>query len=366
MNSGVGRRAITALLVLASAAVLLELAYLAYLYLPDAVSGDAAMEEEAERVSAAPNESVVPPRPTPVCDSRRSAEQVRRSVVRLQTPFLMGTGVVVNAAGTILTNKHVVEGARSAAVTLADGRVVDGSISRLSPNQDLALVQISASGLTPIQWGNEATLRPAMPLLALGYALNLPGEPSLTSGLFSGLRTDSNTDYVQTDTDLNPGNSGGPLFTECGEVIGIVERAFAPGINLAIAASDARAFVDATPAATASTPATQSPEETVAFFYTLIDRRQFSDAWAFLSSGFRATTGSFEAWQAGYATTDGVVVEFARGAPGAGNVVEASILARDVVNGQSMERRFGGTWTLIQEQGVWRLDIGRIQVLPYP
>jgi S1-C subfamily serine protease len=376
MNSEVGRRAITSVLVLAAAAVLLELAYLAYLYLPDVVSGDDAREDADILAVSSPSQfaSTSTPAPThaptstpiPTCDATRSAEQVKRSVVRIQTPESLGTGVVVRAGGMILTNKHVVEGARTAAVTLADGRVVYGSISQLSPNQDLALLQTSAAGLTPIQWGSEATLRPATRLLAWGFARELPGAPSLTDGSFSGLRADSNTDYVQTNTQVNPGNSGGPLFTECGEVIGIVTFRLtnAEGLNFAIAASDARAFVDA--AAPSSTPAAPSPEETVAFFYTLIDQRQFSLAWGLLSSGFQASQGTFETWQAGYATTDGVVVEFARRASGTGPAVEVSILARDIVSGRPLVRRFAGTWTLVQEQGVWRLDTGRIQLGPAP
>jgi hypothetical protein len=136
------------------------------------------------------------------------------------------------------------------------------------------------------------------------------------------------------------------------------------GTSGSIAVSDARSFTGS-PAPT-STPVGLSPEETVALFYTLIDRRQFSAAYALYSSRFRASEGSFEAWQAGYATTDRVTVEFVRRVPGPGTAVEVSILARDIVNGQPLIRRFAGTWTLVQEQGGWRLDAARIQVLPAP
>jgi Domain of unknown function (DUF4352) len=126
------------------------------------------------------------------------------------------------------------------------------------------------------------------------------------------------------------------------------------------------AGVSTAPPAPTSAPAGLSPEETVALHYTLIDRRQFSSAYALYSSRFRASEGSFEAWQAGYATTESVTVEFVRRASGAGTVVEVSILARDIVNGRPVIRRFAGTWTLVQEQGQWRLDTARIQVLPAP
>jgi hypothetical protein len=120
---------------------------------------------------------------------------------------------------------------------------------------------------------------------------------------------------------------------------------------------------DASPPTTS--PASLSPEETVALFYTLIDGRQYGPAYSLLSSGFRASQApSFEAWRAGYATTDRVTVEYVRRRSGAGTVVEVSILARDIVSGQTLVRRFAGTWTLVQEQGAWRLDVARIQVLP--
>jgi hypothetical protein len=117
----------------------------------------------------------------------------------------------------------------------------------------------------------------------------------------------------------------------------------------------------------APSTASLSPEETVSLFYTLIDQREYGSAYSLYSSGFRASQApSFEAWQAGYATTDRVTVEYVRRPSGAGATVEVSILARDIVSGQTLVRRFAGTWTLVQEQGAWRLDVGRIQVLPTP
>jgi hypothetical protein len=122
---------------------------------------------------------------------------------------------------------------------------------------------------------------------------------------------------------------------------------------------------DASPLATS--PASLSPEEAVALFYALIDRRQFASAYALYSSRFRASEApSFEAWQAGYATTDRVILEYVRRPSGAAAVVEVSILARDIVSGETLVRRFAGTWTLVQEQGAWRLDVARILVLPAP
>jgi len=148
----------------------------------------------------------------------------------------------VAADGFILTANHVVASERTAAVTLADARVVIAQVIGRREDQDLAVLRAPVSGLTPVAWGDDRALQPGQRLLALGYAKDLPGEPSLTGGSFSARRSGAfirlQADIVQTDTTLNPGNSGGPLFTNCGEVIGVVQsaRTQAVGLNFAVAA----------------------------------------------------------------------------------------------------------------------------------
>jgi serine protease Do len=112
-------------------------------------------------------------------------------------------------------------------------------------------------------WGDSDTLRPGERLIAIGYALGFTGEPTVTSGVFSGRRDFQGQTYVQTDTAINQGNSGGPLLNLKGEVIGIIDLVVgrnssvqAQGINLAIPSRVAQeklpSLRDARPTATVS------------------------------------------------------------------------------------------------------------------
>jgi S1-C subfamily serine protease len=132
-------------------------------------------------------ETATRPLPTPVntaiaaCDRRTSAERVRPSVVRIQAARSVGTGIVVDAAGLVLTNEHVVRLSRVVSVTFSNGSVLTGTVLARSAEKDLAIVRGPATGLQTAIWGDERALRPAATLLAWGYTLDLPGEPSITT-----------------------------------------------------------------------------------------------------------------------------------------------------------------------------------------
>jgi len=305
------------------------------------------------------------------CTDAAAAARLRPSVVRLQGASGMGTGFVVGAEGIILTANHVVEFDRAVAVTLASGQVVAGQVQGRRPEQDLAVVRISAGGLTAVAWGDDRALRPGQRLLSLGYARDLPGEPSLTGGAFSARRSGSfvrlGADLIQTDTPLNSGNSGGPLFSDCGEVVGVVTGVLrdAQGLGFAIAASHARPTAEAlsrsSPAVAPSPVLT--PAETVTVFYSLLDQRQYGLAYAMFSTR-RKAEGTLAEFQAGFATTRNVYLEEVTVAPGTPAVVQVSILAADLVSGQVVVRRFAGTWTFVQEGNRWTLDRGQIRQVP--
>lgn len=182
-----------------------------------------------------------------------AVQRVRPAVVRIATRGGVGTGVVVEE-GLVMTNAHVVRGDASPSITLADGRTVPGRVLGRDEEVDLALVQIEVTGIPPIVWGDSDALRPGERLLAIGYPLGASvftsGEASVTSGIFSAHRELRGRSYVQTDTPLNPGNSGGPLINLKGEVIGIntlvvgrTPELQAQGLNLAIPANVARPLV---------------------------------------------------------------------------------------------------------------------------
>ena len=136
-----------------------------------------------------------------------------------------GTGVILTPDGEVLTNAHVVEGARTIRVTLFgenDSRPAE--VVGLDTGNDLALLRIpDASGLPAAELGSSASLAVGDDVVAVGNALGLRGDPSVTRGIVSGLgrSLDTLSGLIQTDAAINPGNSGGPLVDAGGRVVGI-------------------------------------------------------------------------------------------------------------------------------------------------
>jgi len=146
---------------------------------------------------------------------------------RLNTPetqLSLGSGVIVSREGFVLTNSHVVEGVTEIQVTLNDGRTVPGRIAGSDPETDLAVVRISATGLTPITFGQSDQLRVGDVVLAIGDPFSV-GQ-TVTMGIVSALGRDIGPSYpfgsfIQTDAAINPGNSGGALVDASGNLVGI-------------------------------------------------------------------------------------------------------------------------------------------------
>jgi serine protease Do len=154
----------------------------------------------------------------------------------------MGTGVIVDPRGYVVTNFHVVEGVRRIEVTLADGRTTSATLVSHDPRTDLAVIKIPADSPLPVVTiGTSSDLMIGEEVLALGNAYGY--EHTVTRGIISALhrnvevsRSQRYDDLIQTDASINPGNSGGPLLNVDGEVIGInvAVRAGAQGIGFAI------------------------------------------------------------------------------------------------------------------------------------
>ncbi len=139
-----------------------------------------------------------------------------------------GTGFVLTADGYIVTNNHVVAEGDSPVVTFADGTTEPATIVAGDPSRDLAVLRVDRTDLVPLAVGDSDELRLGDQLIAVGYALDLNGEPSVTAGILSAKNrtiTETNgaqlVNLLQTDTAINPGNSGGPLLNGRGEVVGI-------------------------------------------------------------------------------------------------------------------------------------------------
>ena len=149
--------------------------------------------------------------------------------VSLRRGQRVGTGVILDDDGLILTNWHVVEGAESITVAFEDGTISEGELFRRDQQLDLAIIRVEAkTNLRPAIFGDSDALRVGEDIVAIGHALGLRGGPTVSKGVVSALdRTivgeagGDLTGLVQTDAAINEGNSGGPLVNMFGEVVGI-------------------------------------------------------------------------------------------------------------------------------------------------
>jgi len=135
-----------------------------------------------------------------------------------------GSGFIIDAAGDILTNYHVIENARQVEVTLHDRKKYKATIIGTDPSHDLAVIRVTARGLQPATLGDSKGLQVGQKVYAIGNPFGLGG--TLTHGIISSIRPvrgrESFIDEaIQTDAAINPGNSGGPLLNSRGDVIGI-------------------------------------------------------------------------------------------------------------------------------------------------
>ena len=158
-----------------------------------------------------------------------------------------GSGFITRSDGVVLTNAHVVEGAGDVEVTLPDGRRFNGKVLGSDPVTDVAVVKVVARGLPVAPLGDSSKVRPGETAIAIGNPLGL--DNTVTAGIISAIqRTNAlgegqRVPYLQTDAAVNPGNSGGPLINDRGQVIGIntaIRKAPGAGLSFAIPINLAR------------------------------------------------------------------------------------------------------------------------------
>jgi S1-C subfamily serine protease len=227
-------------------------------------------------------QAAAPTAPPPLSSSgqfstiiRQVVEVVKPAVVQITNeqvdlfnqatiPAGVGSGIIYDDQGHILTNDHVVSGAQQLTVALPDGRSFKGSVVGEDPQTDLAVVQIHGTNLPVAQLGDSSQLQVGDWVVAIGNALALSGGPTVTAGVVSALGRSLAEpgsqltqgpflfNLIQTDAPINPGNSGGPLVNLQGQVVGINTLTAgqtgngvqAEGIGFAIAISTAKPIAD--------------------------------------------------------------------------------------------------------------------------
>lgn len=172
----------------------------------------------------------------PPLDVEAIANEIAPSVVAVQTTLVvdgrrgesMGTGVIVTADGEIVTNAHVVGNARTVHVRLnGESEPREAAVVVADPSRDLALLRVDVDGLAAAAFAAPNDVRVGDEVLAIGYALDLDGDPTVTLGIVSSLDRTLSTEagalkgLIQTDAAISSGNSGGPLVNALGRVVGI-------------------------------------------------------------------------------------------------------------------------------------------------
>lgn len=163
----------------------------------------------------------------------------------------VGSGVIIDEKGYILTNNHVIDDAERLKVTLADGRVLRGRVAGSDDVTDLAVLKVESDQPLPAaQLGNSDELKVGQIVLAIGNPFGLTGGPAVTAGIVSSLNRSIQTrngvlELIQTDAAINPGNSGGPLVNTKGEVVAIntANMPYAQGIGFAVPANTAKTIL---------------------------------------------------------------------------------------------------------------------------
>ena len=187
----------------------------------------------------------------------RNIPSVVSIICQTRTGSGSGTGVVLDAAGYIVTNAHVVENAVALTVLLTDGRELYAELVGVDSISDLAVLRIEAADLIPAEFGDSSVLRVGDSVAAIGDPLGVSLRGTLTDGIVSAINRDVSVGgrtmtLIQTNAAINSGNSGGPLINCYGQVIGIItlkigdnaSSAGVEGIGFAIPSSTVRQIVN--------------------------------------------------------------------------------------------------------------------------
>ncbi len=183
---------------------------------------------------------------TPEPSVSNAVDEILPSVVRIWTDYGMGSGVIIDESGYILTNNHVIEGAGTITVILSDENEHPAKILGRDEFSDLAVLEINEDNLTEAEFGKSSELKLGDDVIAVGFPLDLEGSATISAGIASAFREELGVSYIQTDTAINPGNSGGPLVNMRGEVVGINTFILqeTEGLNFAIDIDSVESIID--------------------------------------------------------------------------------------------------------------------------
>ncbi len=307
------------------------------------------------------------------CDESKTIQATKDSVVRITTDQGDGTGFIIKP-DFILTNYHVVKDIDSPRIIFSDKTQIIGKVYNWDEKTDLAVIKVSKDNLKPLSFGDSDKLSQGQAIIGVGFPLGreLPGEATVTKGSYSARRNvdETGVEYIQIDASLNPGNSGSPIVTTCGDVVGILAASISgtEGLKFAISSKTSKSMSDSliatgpktVEATTKNNTDQSSPETTVMLYYDYISIRQLNLAWGLLTQNFQNYVQGYDRWIVGYNNTLNVFVLSLGKSDIADNIVKIKLGSVDDVNGQVSYKIYEGTYTLVQQEGIWRIDSANI------
>jgi S1-C subfamily serine protease len=174
------------------------------------------------------------------------------AVVKLEVGDYVGTGMIIDRTGYVLTCNHLVEDTQSASAILYGGGQYNATVISRDSQKDLAIVKLNATGIDfpSVTLGSSGELEIGQEIIVIGYSLGLEGQTTVSKGIISALRNVEGVDYIQTDAAVNPGNSGGPMLDEKGNVVGVstfkLVGEAVEGMSFAVAVDSVKDFINET------------------------------------------------------------------------------------------------------------------------
>lgn len=147
--------------------------------------------------------------------------RIKPATVYIETKEGVGSGMLIDSDGYILTNAHVVSGVSAAKVKLSDGSLFSAEVTGRDEIMDLAVLKIAGNNLPKVTLGNSDNVTQGEDVFTLGYPFGLEGSVNFKEGTISRKIVDDDMTYLETSAEIHPGNSGGPLVNKYGEVIGV-------------------------------------------------------------------------------------------------------------------------------------------------
>lgn len=298
------------------------------------------------------------------CSESETVKKIRPSIVRVIGGEAEGSGFVINDDGYVLTNFHVIEFQPSPKVIFSDNTFETVDILYADKNADLAVLKIEKK-IPAINWGNSDYLNPTDEILVLGYPLggSLSGESTVKKGYLSAKRRirDKGLEFLQTDSTLNPGMSGGPMITVCGEFVGI-NTLGTSGLGLAISSNSFKQkYIEMIASNEPLKDIRQidfdpnkSPLDAVEAFYNYIKIRKLDKAYGLLSDNF-LKGGTLENWKKGYAPNLDTSVIRIENNPNKENVVDVKLSTKDLIGEEIVYKYFEGSWEVKEIDGNLKL-----------